>query len=393
MASGLSVTEGALIISGLSVGAGILALPVATFELGIAGATLLILALGAFNLISAMLIVEMFLKAGKPTHMPGLAMRFLGRPWDVVMIASLALFAYGAIIGYLVSGGLVISELCGGAIPPWMGTLAYFSAGTIIIWGGMWWLKQSEKSGFVIAMILVAAVMLMALPTLRLSYGMPSLAAFSMAFGVTLFACAAQEVIPSVGNSMRRDPRGFAKAVFAGMSFPILLYIVWTVVMTSAIPHDLLMKARLNGEPVTIPLGETAGKLAIFVGSLYALFATFTSFLGVAYGLADAYQDEFVQAGHRVMRRGAAVMLAVLPPLGIALLNPHGFLQALELAGFYGAGIFVGILPPLVYFGARMKGGRKPEFTVPFGIPLAVMTFCVFAFALIWKTFLLLGWI
>ena len=51
----------------------------------------------------------------------------------------------------------------------------------------------------------------------------------------------------------------------------------------------------------------------------------------------------------------AATFLVVIPPLVIALFKPGAFVNALDIAGTYGGGLFVGILPVLMVLRSRKK--------------------------------------
>ena len=51
----------------------------------------------------------------------------------------------------------------------------------------------------------------------------------------------------------------------------------------------------------------------------------------------------------------AATFLVVIPPLVIALFKPEAFVNALDIAGTYGGGLFVGILPVLMVLRSRKK--------------------------------------
>jgi amino acid permease len=51
----------------------------------------------------------------------------------------------------------------------------------------------------------------------------------------------------------------------------------------------------------------------------------------------------------------SATLLVVIPPLVIALFKPKAFANALDIAGTYGGGMFVGILPVLMVLSSRKK--------------------------------------
>jgi tyrosine-specific transport protein len=59
----------------------------------------------------------------------------------------------------------------------------------------------------------------------------------------------------------------------------------------------------------------------------------------------------------------AATFLVVIPPLVIALFKPEVFVNALDIAGTYGGGLFVGILPVLMVLRSRQKAKSIKQMT------------------------------
>jgi tyrosine-specific transport protein len=385
----LGVFEGAFIISGTAVGAGILALPVVSYGMGIPLAVGLLAFFGAVNAVSSLMLAQSMISCSCADHLPGLAERFLGKKPSLLMSACLAVSIYGALSAYILAGGLSLEQISGGAIPALYGSFAYFLAATAVVWKGLGWLNKEEKSFFIIMMFLAALIIASALPHLKPDFSMHSLSGLPLAFGVMLFAFSAHSVIPSVGRFMLRDPRGFAKAVLLGTAFPTLLYIGWTVVLVSAIPESVLAEAARAGQPATIPLGNIAGPLALAAGTLFALFATFTSFTGTAYSLVDAMQDALFHWRHIATSRNAVILLVSLPAFALALLDPGGFLTVLDIAGFYGSGIIIGVLTPLMYLRSIDRSTVRMPFPIPLGKALAAVTIAVFCLALAYKTWLL----
>lgn len=389
----ISAVEGAMIISGTSVGAGILALPVASYDLGLPLSMGLLVVLGVLNMLSGLLIAETMLRTKETEHLPGLAKDYLGDKGALVMSAAIAFSIYGALAAYMIAGGVSLHQLSGGIIPQWLGSVIYFSAATGVVYGGMWFLKNAEKALFSFMILLASAVVLLALPHATVAGSDITFSSLPLAFGVMFFAYSAHQVIPTVGNAMRKNGKEFARAVVIGMSVPILMYITWNTVLVSAIPAIDMDVARFHGEPVTVPLGKVAGLAALTAGSLFALFSTFTSFAGSAYSMVDAMQDALYHWKHVAVKRWLVIICVVVPSLMLSLLNPGGFLRALDIAGFYGGGMLIGVFTPLIYLSARKNGDKKPSFTVPFGQFAAYAILIVFSAALLFKTYLIFtGW-
>lgn len=387
----ISWIDATAIISATTIGAGILALPIALCPFGTLGSALFLLAVGGLSLAAALLLAEMLMRTDGGTHLPSLADAYLGKPGVALIFAGTLIYIYGSLTAYLIAGGALANSLSGGSIPNYVGTLAYFAVVTAIVYGGARMVKGAEKASLAVLLILSLIVTALALPYSGFVDATAGIGEIPAAFGVVLFACFVHEVIPSVRKRMRRDPRGFIKALIAGSAIPLALYIIWTVVLIGAIPQPLLAAAGTAGQPATVPLGIVAGALVVLLGSLFAVFSTASSYVGASFGLVDAFRDLFGDM-HQRLGKELALLFSVLPPLYVAIESPLGFVKALEIAGIYGGGLAIGIVIPLAYFVARRKGRRKPEFSLPFplGEIIAAIVLGVTLAMLIYETWSLL---
>lgn len=184
-------------------------------------------------------------------------------------------------------------------------------------------------------------------------------------FGVLLFAYVGHSVIPSIANGLGRRKQ-IVVVSLVGILVPFVLYLLWSATVMGIVPlcapdGPCLVTARQAGQPATVPLGFLVGGSVIVLGNAFAILSTMTSYIGFAFSLTDEYQNTAGYLG-RSLNRYAATALVVLPPLLLALLHPSGFVHALGVAGTYGGGLFVGILPALIAIRIRRKSigqGRK----------------------------------
>lgn len=360
----LSWIDATAVIAATTVGAGILALPIALSAFGTYGSALFLAVMGVLSLAAALMVAEALMRTDGGVHFPALVGRYLGRWGGALTFAGLAIYVYGSLTAYLIAGGALANALSGGAVPNWLGSVAYFAALTGIVYAGTKAVRGSEDASTVIVIVLAAAVIALALPFSGTVNATAAVADVPPAFGVVLFAYFAHEVIPSVRRRMGGDWRGLLKALALGTLIPAVLYVAWTVVIIGAVPHPLLVEAGANGQPATVPLGIVAGGLVALIGGVFAVFSMGSSYVGACFALADMFADLLASMKVRA-GRWAAVALSVLPALALALLRPHSFVEMLELAGIYGGGLAIGIIVPLAYLAARRHGARKPEFSLP----------------------------
>ena len=385
------------------IGAGILALPTSMAFSGLMPGAFILLVMGVLSVVTALYLVEVSLKTSTEYYMPGLAEYYLGKPGLFIMFASILIFVYGALTGYLSAGGQLIHELSDGSIPVWLGTTVYFLISSTIVYVGL------RMTGFV-SIILFSLMIMLILAIAGLSFphinaklatstnwsGMYSV------FGVTLFAYAGHVVIPSLAHGMKQDKKGLIYATILGFGGSMIIYIIWALIFTMVVPRGspdnmvaaektiTLYQAQHHGQPATIPLGHVIGGSIMVIGSLFAIMSTFTSYLGFGISMTDSWIDMFRY--FRInMTRWIAVLLAVVVPLMLSLTNPAGFVDAITIAGIYGGGLFAGLLPPILVVMARKRQKNTTEtFTVPGGTWLAIITFVFFASGIMLKTYQIL---
>ncbi len=357
---GLSTWKGIFVFSATIIGAGILALPIAGAVAGLMPTILILLLIGAVSVFSALYIAEAVLNTEGVHHLPTLAQVHLGRTGQAAMLLGVIIYIYGALIGYLSAGGQLFYSLSNGAIPVWLGQLIYFFIASLVVHFGLKLVTQIETYLFLGMLILLGAVMLIALPGVKVPLLMKSnWSATPGIFGVVLFAYVGHSIIPSIAMGLDVKRKINTIAVW-GVLIPLVLYIFWCVIVIGVVPKPALQIAKAAGQPATIPLGIIAGSSIALLGSIFAVLSTMTSYIGFGFSLKEVYHDT-AGSYKKKLAPFAATGLVVVPPLIITILNPGAFIKALDIAGTYGGGLFVGILPVLIVLKSR-KGKKGLEY-------------------------------
>jgi amino acid permease len=383
-------------IAATIIGAGILALPVYLGEAGFLPGVIMLVLVGVAAIFSALFIAEIFLRFKEDLHLPKLAQKLLGRPGLYLMFLGIVVYIYGALIGYLSAGGQVIYEISQGRVSVHGGILVYFLLGVVLIYLGLRVVKSVSFILFSLMMFLLVGLVGFTVPHLNFSLlYRADWSVMPLCFGILVFAFTGHSIIPSLGMAMRKNISGFKAVCLWGVLLPFIFYLVWFFILSAAVPYGdtvsgvvdpllstTMLSARNLGQPATIPLAHLIGGPILILAVLFTLFATFTSFLGFGLSLKDSYIDIF---GKRT-KKTTALFLAVLPPLFLAFWHPFSFLQSLEIAGLFGGGVFMGILPALMVLKARQIGECVPEFVAPGGNIAPIAVFLFFLFGLLWKT-------
>ena len=358
----ITTLKGVFLFSATIIGAGILALPIAAATAGLFPMILILLIIGAVSVFSALYIAEAVLTTEGVNHLPTLAEKYLGKVGLFAMLLGVIIYIYGALIGYLSAGGQLFNTLSNGAIPVWLGVLIYFVVASVIVHFGLKLMSQVETYLFVGMLIFLGLVMTIALMKVRVPLLLEANWSASLGiFGIVLFAYVGHSIIPSIAAGLGRK-KDINKIAVWGIIIPLLLYVLWCVVVIGVVPKSNLLVAKTAGQPATIPLGIIAGAGIALLGSVFAVLSTMTSYIGFGFSLKEVYQDT-AGSFRKCLKPFLATGLVVVPPLLITLLKPGAFIKALDIAGTYGGGLFVGILPVLIVLKSRKVNGNTKYMT------------------------------
>ncbi|CCB85021.1 MULTISPECIES: amino acid permease [Parachlamydia] len=379
---------GILLVSGTTIGAAMLALPVATGQAGFIPSFILLAICWIYMTYTAFLILEANLWMEPDTNLITMARNTLGR-WGAGLSWVTYLFLlYSLTTAYIavcIPIFVDIGHSCFGLnISHWLGALPLILILGYFVYRGtesVDYLNRILMTGLIIAYL--AMIFLLAphiQPTKLLhvewSYLLLATSIIATSFGFHI-------IIPTLTTYFKRDIPQIKVAILIGGIIPFVVYSLWEVLALGIIPiegeHGIL-EGYLHGTDGTRLLAGTLQQSSIAViARFFSFFAIVTSFLGVSLSLSDFLSDGLSirknQAGKLML-----YILTFLPPLLFTFICPRAFLTALEYAGAYGVMVLLGLLPPLIVWAGRYQKGYQSSFKAPGGKCALTLTI---AFALI----------
>lgn len=375
-----------LLIAGICVGGGMLALPVETGAVGFWPSMLSLVICWAFMTLTGLLLVEANLWFEEGAHFDTMARKLLGRFGEIVSIVFYLFMGYASLVAYNSGGAALLTSFFEHVLQI---PLTHFSATLLFaflfgtaLFMGTWILGRINTIlffGMVIAYIFLvgfgAGEVSDALLTFKHWSGMGE------TFPLLLAAFSFQMIVPSLTPYLNRNRKALNGAVVLGSSIALFVYAIWLFVILGTIPYfgeHGLQEAMQQGLPATSSMRHFVKSPWLFISAEYfSFFALVTSYLGIALGTFDFLSDLF-----KVKEKGVWVLvlglLVIVPTLIFTLYYPGAFLQALEISGGFGDSILDGILPVLMVYSGRYvqkRGNQEP----PFGGRLLLLT--LFAFA------------
>ncbi len=399
----LTVTE--------TIGAGILALPIALAGVGPIAGVMLLLVLGLVNILTITGNAEAITRNGNMRYGSSFLGRlvddYLGKTGMVVLSVALLVKITFSLNAFYFGVATTLADTAGGSPMLWAALL--FIAGFYFLRRES--LDATIASALVIGAVNIALILIISFLTLphvrleNLQYvnvplitGEPlDTSIFALIFGVMLAAYFGHTSAANAAKVvLRRDPTG--KALLwgntAALATAMGLYILWVVAVNGSIAPDVL--AATSGTVLT-PLADVVGPVVIVLGTLFvvlgmgmitihfslALFNQIREWLPAQLPLDESSSSlgMIQKIRSRLLSRSGRFWIGILP---VALIfvwvewliftGQGSFIGPLAFQGVITLPVLAGIFPMLMLAASRRKGDYVPGWVWRFlGHPVVVV--------------------
>ncbi|MBN3575870.1 aromatic amino acid transport family protein [Vibrio neptunius] len=327
-----------LIIAGTTIGAGMLALPLASAGIGFTTSLIIMVALWALMAYTALLMVELHQHADASATLHTLAKQFLGQKGKWVASFSMLFLFYSLCAAYIAGGGAQfgerISQFTGVEISGMTSTVIFTIVVAAVVTIGTATVDKVNRILFTIKLIAMAMVLTFLAPNVTESYllSMPVEQGLVVAAIPVIFTSFGfHGSIPAIVNYLDGNTPSLRKAIIVGSSIPLIIYVFWQIVTLGVVSQDALVDNQgLSGLISTLSTKVHQSGLGQTIG-VFADLALLTSFLGVSLGLFEFLGDSFNKK-KTASSRIVVGAITFVPPMGFALFYPQGFIMALGYA-------------------------------------------------------------
>ncbi len=371
------------IVAGTTIGAGMLAMPLAAAGVGFGVTFILLVGLWALMCYTALLLVEVYQHVPADTGLGSLARRYLGKYGQWLTGFSMLFLMYALTAAYISGAGELLasslSQWLSTSITPTSGVLMFTLVAGGIVCIGTHMVDMFNRLLFSAKIVLLVVMLALMMPhihqanllTMPLEKGL-ALSAIPVIF--TSFGFHGS--VPSVVSYLNGDLRKLRLVFITGSAIPLVAYIFWQLATLGAIDSAtfsglIASHSGLNGllQAVREVVASPHVELAVH---LFADLALATSFLGVSLGLFDYLSDLF-QRSRKASGRIQSGLITFAPPLVFALFYPQGFVMALGYAGVALASLAL-IIPSLLVWKSRQQHSGA-GYRVMGGTPLLALIF------------------
>ncbi len=344
-----------LIIAGTAVGAGMLAMPLTSAQMGFGLTFILLTLLWILLTFTAVLYAEVHQYNKNDAGIASLAEQYFGAAGRLFVNFVLLFFMYAVLTAYVTgSGNLLLGILPNFENPEMvqkiMSLIFAIGLGSVITIGiSVADVANRISFGLKVLIFLVILALLLnkvsfenlqATPTnnLLLFSAMP---VFFMTFGFHICT-------PTINEYLDGDNRKVKLSCIFGATGIFIIYVIWQFATHGVLKQTVLIDV-LNKDPSLNGLIEafkvTTGSTMIGeIVRVFSLLALITSYIGVALGLSSAVKDllMYFNLCHDRITIG---LITFVPPIIVGFTYPQIFLSAFAFAGIIFA--FIGVFLPV----------------------------------------------
>jgi tyrosine-specific transport protein len=389
----LHILTVALLITGTTVGAGMLGLPVKTGLSGMFPSLISMIMIWAFMFITALILTDRIIKSKlAESDLPTLFQQELGPLGKWLSIIGYLIIFYGVLVAYLSGASSILVNLIQLPLAKPVWVVIFFVVATGIIMCGI---DLVRKGNIAIMTVLGVSFIFLLIETAqnvvpqRLTY--TDFHFVPAALPIIVCAFGFHGIIPTMCRSLQCNHRACLLALTIGTLLALVLNGLWVFVVIGALPltgqgQGNILAALHSGLPATVPLSLALhSKVITTAGMFFALAAIITSYMGVGIAFMGFTKDMISSYGKK-SNRFIEAGFTFGPPLIVALVYPDLFLKVLDLAGGVGMLLVFGLLPCLIV----IKSKRKQAGWKVLG---GYVMLCVFGILMLLELSQELGWL
>ncbi|MBS0650272.1 MAG: hypothetical protein JSR93_03820 [Verrucomicrobia bacterium] len=378
----LRFVGGVFLITGMTIGVGMLSLPISTAATGFIPSLLNYIICWLFMMCTGLMVLETLSRFPPGANFISLYGHILGR-WGELACWALFLFLFPCLlVAHTVAGGKLLHSLLNHNVSEQICIIAYVIPLAAVIYRGI---RSTERlNTLLVSIILVLFIWFAsnAIGSIQLPYLERNDWAISFqAIPIFFTAYAYKSIIPTTYRYLEFDVKKTKRAIMIGITIPFILFVLWEMLILGIIPLSALSHMQFDttnfANTIFNPLHLYLNN-ALFEGwgRLLMLLVSTTSYLCIAIAFSDFLHDGLKLRRHRRTEK-EILGLAVFIPAFIAIVNPHLLVYTLAYIGGIVTIAAAGFFPVILTYAARKcLKKQRPKYIFPGGKPILALFLC-----------------
>ncbi|WP_298771843.1 amino acid permease [uncultured Shewanella sp.] len=339
----LKILGSIAIVAGTAIGAGMLALPLATAALGMFPAVLLLVTIWGISIYTSLLMLEVNLRTGVGDNVHAITGKLLGKKGQFIQGLSFLSLLFALTAAYLTGGSSLLvlkaRTMFDLVLDNQLAVIIFTVCLGLFAALGVAWVDKVSRFLFSLMVILLVVMVGVLLP--EVSPAKMAMQVVAQDTSTSLWMAAIPVVFTSFGfhvciatlvRYLEGDAVALRKVLVIGSSLPLVCYILWLAVSLGTVGGEAIYGFSGSLPALVSALQEMANQewISKFI-ALFADLALVTSFLGVTLSLYD-FIAELTRANDTLLARVRTWLFTFIPPLLCALYIPDGFVAVLGFA-------------------------------------------------------------
>lgn len=363
-----------LLIVAMSIGGGLLSLPVVTAESGFLNATLLLTIIWIVSNLGSLFILEICLRLPKDTNLISMARDTLGFPGQILTAVFFLMMLYCIMCVYISGGTDLVHSIWQSLhinLPTAASAFIFVGILGSLVWHGIKLVDHANRALMTGKMAVYFLLILLLLPSVHTQH-LPSggFQALSGAVMPAIFSFGYAIIIPSLCSYLDHNVKQLRVAILVGSFIPLLCFLVWNYVVQGTMPQSQLIAMSHSGQVVSqlnAGLSAAGNPWITTITHLFTTICLLTAFLAVSLSLSDVIANG-INRKKEGKNKWLIYFLTFCPPLAIVLFRPYIFITAIQYAGILVVALSI-LLPTLMVWRSRRdpKLSQKKKYQVPGG--------------------------
>lgn len=360
-----SIIGGVLLVIGNVIGAGILALPIATAQLGLPFAILMLLFFWILMMLGAYYFLEANLALPSGSNLISMSRAALGK-WGITIawVCNL-LVMYSLISAYISGGGDLIQvnfHYIGISLPSWVSSFGFLLIFGFIVSRGIHIADHANRLLMLIKTIIFFTILIGLVNhfDLNLISYVPQNKFSTSLLIIVLTSFGFAVLIPSLRSYYQSDVKKIKSIIFWGTFIPFMCYVIWVTLIFSVLPYHGdygLEQISTSTHPVSdLQLALNKSLHIQWITQAMNIFSSIciiTSFLANSISLTDFIADG-LNRNTRDKKNWLVYFAAYFPALLAVLFYQKAFLLGLSVAATF-AILQLLILPGVIVWCLRYR--------------------------------------
>ncbi len=357
-----------IMVAGCCIGAGMLALPLATLPSGFFLSILPLWIGWSYAYLSGLMVLEVCVNTKKHFHLMGLLSEALGESGKVIGAGLFYFLFYSLLTVYLNASSLLIQTAIHEIFKVNILQIycLFFTSITLcstVVLGAK---KIDVINRYLIIFMILFYLCLIYVGISRFEpsrLGMfANVSTVFWAIPIFITSFGFQNLVPTLFHYLKGSVKKTKSALFWGSFSALTVYLIWNLIVLGV--------ARVQGQDIQgdktedlMKLFNVSGPTFAFFIKNFSFFAILTSILTVALSFVNFIADS--SSGRK--NQWPYAVCVFLPPTIFSSIDPNIFLKMLGAAGGIGAVLLFGVLPPLMIW--KKRGALREQYreVLPFG--------------------------